>query len=129
MQKVHADTVDMMECALKHVEIQMDNLLLAMGDDPLSPEVRKMIMFLTNGFSRSSFYHLNNYTMFFQEQSMPRRQTNPDVSPSSATATIHPRLSTMPSLSSSSPRERSSALDEFNTKAVDTISKLTVDGN
>ena len=28
-----------MECALKHVETQMDNLLLAMGDDPLSPEV------------------------------------------------------------------------------------------
>ena len=31
--------VDMVECALKHVETQMDNLLLAMGDDPLSPEV------------------------------------------------------------------------------------------
>ena len=29
----------MMECALKHVEIQMGNLLLLMGDDPLSPEV------------------------------------------------------------------------------------------
>ena len=32
--------MDMMECALKHVEIQMGNLLSAMGDDPLSPEVR-----------------------------------------------------------------------------------------
>ena len=29
----------MMECALKHVETQMGNLLVAMGDDPLSPEV------------------------------------------------------------------------------------------
>ena len=32
-----------MECALKHVEIQMGNLLLAMGDDPLSPEVRYLL--------------------------------------------------------------------------------------
>ena len=31
--------VDMMECALKHVETQMSNLLSIMGDDPLSPEV------------------------------------------------------------------------------------------
>ena len=35
-----------MECALKHVETQMDNLLLAMGDDPLSPEVVACVAFL-----------------------------------------------------------------------------------
>lgn len=40
VQKINVDTVDMMECALKHVETQMGNLLLAMGDDPLSPEVQ-----------------------------------------------------------------------------------------
>ena len=34
-----------MECALKHVETQMDNLLLAMGDDPLSPEVAITCLF------------------------------------------------------------------------------------
>ena len=62
---------------------------------------------------------------------MPRRQTNPDLSlpPSSATATmVHPRLSTMPSLSSTFPRERSSAID-LNTETVETLSRLTAEGN
>lgn len=40
--------VDMVECALKHVETQMGNLLLAMGDDPLSPEVGMVAIVMCN---------------------------------------------------------------------------------
>ena len=65
------------------------------------------------------------FELLLQEQNLPRRQTNPVVSPSSATATCHPRLSTMPSLTS--PRERSSALD-LDDGATEGLSKLTIEG-
>ena len=61
---------------------------------------------------------------------MPRRQTNPNLSPAppSAATTMHPRLSSMPSLSSTFPRDRSSAIG-LNTETVETLNRLTVEGN